>query len=638
LLAAFSVQFGPADWGVVVAYLVLTSWLGAVMAGRQANIRDFFLGGRKLPWYAVSGSIVASEISALTFVSVPWVVMQPGGNLTYLQLGVFGTLLARIIVGYWLVPAYYQREIYSPFDYMHNRLGGNIRGLTTVLFVIKALLAQSSRIYLAGEVLRVVLSDQLGAIRQHTGVNELASAIIIIAVVSIGWTLMGGMRTVIWTDVALFACFTVGALVALGTVAHCLPGGFAELFREGWNAKLSGLPQYGLAAKESGAWGKFTFFDWDTSPAKTYTMWTAVIAATWGGLGSYGLDQTLAQRMFCCKNARDARWAIISSQVSLLVTATVALVGVGLYVYYQNHSMSPEARALFIGPDGKGSDRILPIFVVEVVPAGLKGMIIAAVFAAAISTMMGVLTATSQTTLTAFYNPLRERFLRRRGIEVSLAAGPEELAGKPQVSAEDRRTVLVSRLLVVLWGVILALLAYLTLYVAQYYKSILDLGLAMASYILGALLAGFLLSFFPLRVDSRGFMYSAPLSCMCVFALVWHQPWTHGACWAFGAILLLVWICNLLCEPPRTASTSGESDRPPTTATALIRESPRTILIVLGIALMLWLNYFGYWPGPKDAQGNPTYISVGWPWMVPLGSTVAFVWGYLLARRRPTSA
>ena len=90
LLAAFSVQFGLSDWLVVVAYLVFTSWLGAVMAGKQANIRDFFLGGRKLPWFAVSGSIIASEISALTFVSVPWVVMQPGGNLTYLQLGVFG--------------------------------------------------------------------------------------------------------------------------------------------------------------------------------------------------------------------------------------------------------------------------------------------------------------------------------------------------------------------------------------------------------------------------------------------------------------------------------------------------------------------------------------------------------------------
>jgi len=619
LLAAFSVQFGAVDWGVVIVYLVFTSWLGAKMAGRQANIRDFFLGGRKLPWYAVSGSIIASEISALTFVSVPWVVMQPGGNLTYLQLGVFGSFVARIAVGYWLAPAYYQREIYSPFDYMHNQLGGNIRSLTTVLFVIKALLAQSSRIYLASEVLRVVLSDQLGILRLHTGIPELAWAIIVIAIVSITWTLMGGMRTVIWTDVALFACFTLGAFVALGTVIHGLPGGWSEFFRVGWEAKLSGLPQYDLPAKLSGAWGKFTFFDWDTSPLRTYTMWTAMIASTWGGLGSYGLDQTLAQRMFCCKNHRDARRAMITSQVSILVTLIVAFAGIGLYVYYQNHTMSPEALALF---KEKG-DRILPIFVVEVVPAGLKGMIIAAVFAAAISTMMGVLTATSQTTLSAFYTPLRERQLRKRGLAVKLSGNVEELAGQAGASAEDRRTVLVSRLLVLFWGVMLSLLSYAMLYIGKFYPSILDLGLAMAGYILGCLIAGFVLSFFPFRVDSRGFMYAAPLSCLCVFALIWHQPWTHLVCWGAGAVLLAIWLWQNVAE--------AVSKRPQ--LTLLLPAPVQTVLLLLGTAFMLWLNYRGYW---TDAKGQPA--SIAWPWMIPLGSTVALVWGYLLARRRPASA
>ncbi len=623
-LAAFSVQFGALDWGVVVAYLIFTSWLGALMAGRQANIRDFFLGGRKLPWYAVSGSIVASEISALTFVSVPWVVMQPGGNLTYLQLGVFGALIARVVVAYWLVPAYYEREIYSPFDYMHNQLGGHIRGLTTVLFVVKALLAQSSRIYLASEVLRVVLSDQLGVLRQYTGINELAAAIVIIAIVSITWTLLGGMRTVIWTDVALFACFTIGAFVALFTVAQALPGGFAELFRVGFDAQMSGLEKYGQKLAASGPWGKFTFFDWDTSPVRTYTMWTAMIASTWGGLGAYGLDQTLAQRIFCCKNIRDARWAIITSQISILVTGAVALVGAGLYAYYMNHDMSTEAGMLF----REKGDRILPIFVVEVVPKGLKGMIIAAVFAAAISTMMGVLTATSQTTLSAFYTPLRERYLRVRGITVSLSANAEELASKPQASAEDLRTVRVSRLLVLFWGVMLALLSYAMLYIGQHYKSILDLGLAMAGYILGALLAGFLLSFFRLRVDSRGFMYAAPLSCVSVFALVWHQDWTHVVCWVAAAVILGVWLWQNVMEMvvPRA--------RPP----LVLPFAVQTLILWAGIGLMMWLSYYGFWDGGKDAKGEPVCITVAWPWMIPVGSTIAFIWGYLLARRKAEDA
>jgi len=628
LLAGISSQFTIIDWLVVFATLALTTVLGATKAGRQATIRDFFLGGRKLPWWAVSGSIVATELSALTFVSVPWVVFQPGGNLTYLQLGVFGSLLARIVVALWLVPEYFKREIYSPFDYMHDRLGGRVRGMTTVLFVIKAMLAQSSRIYLAAEVLVTVLNDQLVALSLRLGLNELAWAIIIIAVVSITWTLMGGMRTVIWTDVALFACFALGAMVALLTVVRALPGGFTEILRIGWNAKESGLPALGQALKESGPWGKFTFFDWSASPVRTYTIWTAVIANTWGGIGSYGLDQTLAQRIFCCKNARDARWAIISSQISQLVTLTVALVGIGLYAYYSAHPLEGQALEIF---KARG-DRILPIFVVEVVPRGLKGLIIAAIFAAAISTMMGVLTATSQTSLAAFYFPFRRwqlhRLAARRGLPTATASLPrsvpiEHLHEQAPVSPEARRTVIVSRLLVLFWGVTLATLSYCTLYVARFYPSILDLGLAMAGYILGALLAGFLLSFFPLNVDGRGLMYSAPLSCMCVFALIWHQPWAVGVCWVFAGIMLFVWIVQCILEK------RNHHLRAP-----LVLPLPmQTVVLLLGLVIMLWLAHRGYWR-EVGSSGRETILTVAWPWEIPIGTTVAFIWGYLLARGR----
>jgi Na+/proline symporter len=397
MLAAFSAQFTWIDWLVVVAYLGFTTWLGAKMAGRQATIRDFFLGGRKLPWPAVSGSIIATEISALTFVSVPWVVFKPGGNLTYLQLGVFGSLLARILVGYILVPAYYKREIYSPYDYMHNQLGGHVRCLTTGLFMLGGLLGQSARIYLTAEVINVVLHDQLVALSQGLGLNELAWAIILITGVSVAWTLIGGMSTVIWTDVVLFLAFLLGAITALAVVVASLDGGLLEVIRTGW------------AAKESGPWGKFTFFDFSPSPVRSYTIWTAVIASTWGGLGSYGTDQLMAQRMFCCRDYRAARRALIASSTSQIVTFIVAFVGIGLYAYYQSHPLQGEALDLF---RAKG-DRIFPIFTVEVVPRGLKGLIIAAIFAAAISSVMGILTALSQTAQTAFDEPLM-RTLRRR--------------------------------------------------------------------------------------------------------------------------------------------------------------------------------------------------------------------------------
>ncbi|MCB9849485.1 MAG: hypothetical protein H6817_02130 [Phycisphaerales bacterium] len=617
-LATLSGQFTWIDWLVVVGYLALTTVLGAKLAGRQSNIRDFFLGGRKLPWYAVSGSIIATEISALTFVSVPSIVfkLDAQANFTYLQLGVIGTFLARIIVGYVLVPAYYKREIYSPYDYMGNALGGNVRTMTSVLFSLGGILGQGARVYLTAEVLMVVLHDQLMGLESSTHIPALAWAIFFIGAVSVGWTLIGGITTVIWTDVLLFLVFLVGALVALFVVAANLHGGFAEMFRVGWEAQ------------ESGHWGKFTFFDFSLDPARQYTIWTAAILSTWGSLGAYGTDQLLAQRMFCCKDERDARWAIISSTASQFVTITVMLVGVGLFAYYRQQPDVPgvnchpdypalcgEARAMF---DTK-ADRIFPIFILQKIPTGLRGLIIAGIFAAAISSLMGILTALSQVVMSAFYNPLRERQLRKRGIVVSLT-GDLECLGEHASSAEDRRSVFVGRLMVIFWGVVLCLMAYFAKFVAEHYKSILDLGLAMVGYTAGALLAGFALAFFPLRIDGRGFMWSGPLSAFCVFALVWHEDWSHWVCWLAVGCFLILWINTYLLQ-----SEEGARNLP--------SFSVRTLYFVLGLALMPLLSYFAFW---NATEADKTVMhTLPWPWYAPVGSVIAFIWGYLLAGRRP---
>ncbi|UCG15801.1 MAG: hypothetical protein JSV19_10945 [Phycisphaerales bacterium] len=636
--ATLSSQFTWIDWVVVVGYLAFTTWLGAKMAGRQASIRDFFLGGRKLPWYAVSGSIIATEISAVTFISVPYVVFKMGGNLTYLELGVFGSFFARVIVGYILVPAYYKREIYSPYDYMGNQLGGHVRSMTSVLFSFGGILAQSARVYLTAEVVVVVLNDQLKWLFAHSGIPELAWAIILIGIVSVGWTLIGGITTVIWTDVILFLVFLLGAFVALGTVASKLNGGLVEMFRVGWEAK------------ESGAWGKFTFFEFDPSPLKEYTIWTAVIASTWGGLGPYGTDQLLVQRMFCCKNAKDARWAMISSAAGQIVTLTVMLVGVGLFAYYTQkppadagaevvqaagHPDFPMLTGEALEMYTETGDRIFPIFILEAIPKGLKGLIIAAVFAAAISSLMGILTALGQVVMSAFYNPLRERALKRRGIEISLTANIEELGASKAVTREQRRSVLVGRLMILFWGVVLCLMAYLANVVSAYYRSILDLALAMAGYAGGALAAGFFLSFLPLKIDGRGFMWAGPMSVVYVFALVWHQPWTHVVCWVAGGILLGTWVWVLIRETMVVAALADEMERKKRGLALVTRDWPQTLILLVGIAGFLLINYYGYWEGQPDADGNPTYLTVAWPWYVPLGSTVAFVFGFLLARRRP---
>ncbi len=606
-LASVSAKFTIYDWGIVVAYLVFTTLLGIRMAGKQATLRDFFLGGRKLPWYAVSGSIVATEISAVTFIGVPYVVFKPGGNFTYLQLGVFGSILARILVGYFIVPMYYRREIYSPYDYMGNQLGTRVRTMTSGLFVLGAILSQAARVYLTAQIMIVLLNDQLKWLEAATRIDGLAWAIIIIGVVATGWTLIGGITTVIWSNVVLFLVFFIGAGVALGTIAYELPGGFFEIFREGWRAK------------ESGAWGKFTFFDFSPSPFKEYTIWTAVIASTWGGLFAYGTDQMLVQGMFCCRDHRQARRAIIGSSIGQLVTAIVMVVGAGLYAYYKRNPLSGDALELFTG---KG-DRIFPIFICEVVPRFLKGLIMAAAFAAAVSTVMGILTALSQTVMGAFYTPLRE-----------WARG-----GKPGTrdqAAEDRRNVLLSRCLVVFWGAVLCVMAYITNRIATEYKSILDLALAMAGFTGGAVIGCFVLAVLPIPIDGRGYMWAAPLSVFSVFALVWHYEWSHPVCWAFAAVLLTLWIVRLMTEAMRVAALADPTEQRRRAIALVVRDWPQTLILVAGLAMVLWINYYGHW-GLIEGDGGMKYKVVAWPWYAPFGCVVAVVFGYLLGRRRESN-
>ena len=197
------------DWAVVVGYMIFTTVLGHRLSGKQANIKDFFLGGKKLPWWSVSGSMIATEISALTFIGVPGMVFAANGDWTYLQWGL-GSIIARLAVAQWLVPLYYEKEIYSPYDFMGNRLGEGVRRLVTGLFALGSILGQSVRVVVTAIILQVV-----------TGMDPML-CIIIIGVVAVLWTFMGGMQTVIWTDVIQFGLFIFGGFLALGILLYSL--------------------------------------------------------------------------------------------------------------------------------------------------------------------------------------------------------------------------------------------------------------------------------------------------------------------------------------------------------------------------------------------------------------------------------
>lgn len=445
-------NFKLVDWIVVFGYLFLTTYIGHKLRGEQATIKDFFLGGKSLPWQAVSGSIIATEISALTFIGVPGMVFALNGDFTYLQWGI-GSIIARFIVGYYLVPLYYEREIYSPYDYMGNRLGEGVKKLVTVLFSLGSILGQSVRVLVTALILRVV-----------TGMS-MEACIAVIGVFAVAWTLMGGMRTVIWTDVIQFGIFIIGGITALVWLISAV----------GWDHFVSINSWVDVG---NGQFiNKFNTFNGTSpleDPAVGYTIWVAILAMPFQNLAAYGTDQLNAQRMFCCGSKDDARKAIVWSSISQVITLLMLCVGTGLFAWYTLNTPN-EVEAKWFAED---NNYVFPIWIVTELPTGLKGLIIAGAFAAAVSSLDSILAALSQTSLSAFYG---KKYMDEHG--------------------NNPKMVVKSRVLVVIWGITLSAVAILlSLNHSQGGdKDLVWLAFRMIAYVYGPLLGILFLAICPWR-------------------------------------------------------------------------------------------------------------------------------------------
>jgi Na+/proline symporter len=454
------------------------------------------------------------------------------------------------------------------------------------LFSLGGVLGQAARVYMTAVVLEVLLADELAWVEARTGLAPLVTAVGAIGLVAVVWTWMGGIATVVWTDLILFLLFLVGIAVALVVAVGDVQGGAGAVLD---------------TAREA---HKLRLLDLSTDPTKAYTFWAALIASSWGMVGSYGTDQLMAQRLFCCASARDARKAIVGSYAAMVVTALVGVVGLALYAYYAQHPLEGAARELVAAK----SDRLFPVFVVQAVPTGLKGLVVAGAFAAAISSLDSILAALSQTTLSALYLPWRAR----RGVDLE---APEE----------QRRTVRVSRALVIVAAVLLCTVAVGIEVVARDYASILNLALAMAGYTGGALIAGFFLALLPLGIDGSGFRWSAPLSVLTVFAVTSHQSWAQALrpellCAALALLGLALWLVRRV---PRDLAAG-------VTRARLARQ---TAIWAVGLAVPLAIARWGAFHRVAP-DGQEVEAVLAWPWYLPLGSLVAFVLGLALARPR----
>ncbi len=482
-LSAIESHFTLLDQFVVLAYMLLTTWIGHALSGKNATIRDFFLGGRSLPWWAVSGSMIATEISALTFIAVPGGVFALAGDWTYLQWGI-GSIIARFAVGYWLVPLYFKEEIYSPYDYMGSKLGEGVRQLVTGLFSLGAILGQSVRVLVTALILQTV-----------TGLSPTA-CILAIGGFAVVWTLMGGMRTVIWTDVIQFGIFLFGGILAFSwLVGHI---------------GLDTILEINSNAGPEGTIDKLRIFDftfpWD-SPLLNYTFWVGVIAMPFQNFAAFGTDQLNAQRIFCCGSAKDARKAVIWSSVSLFTTLLMLAVGSGLFAWYQVRGLTPDEALKF----AENPNFVFPVWITTVLPPGLTGLILAGAFAAAISSLDSVLAALSQTSLSAIY-------------------GREKL----EKEGNGQSMVLRSRIAVVIWAVILSGFAILLSggYAQSDNKNLIDLAFGMVAYTYGPLLGILLAAIVPGHRNIRGLFFGVAVS---ILVVAWIRPELAQLLTAIGA-------------------------------------------------------------------------------------------------------
>ncbi|MFC1607032.1 sodium/solute symporter [Candidatus Latescibacterota bacterium] len=422
-----SVSFGWLNWSILVLFLGITTLIGHIFKGDSSSIRGFFLGGRKMPWWAVGGSIVATQASALTFISVPAAVFMDGGDLTYLQM-TFGFILGNILMSFIFVKAYYKEEIYSPYEFMGNRLGQRVSQLARFLFIIGAVMSQGVRLLSTALVLSVVTGLPIGV------------CIFIIGVFSMIWTLLGGITTVIWTDVVQFCVFTLGAIFALLWVVNAVPGGIGEI----------------LTIVDEKA--KLKLIDISLDPRKTYTLWVGLFGCSIFQLGQNAIDQVSTQRLMCCKSARESQKALILATAGVSMTYLMLAVGLGLIAFYHINPLPSEIAAIM----SQEADRIFPYFIVSEIPRGLSGLIIAALFAAGISTLDSALAALSQTSIAGIYRPYITK------------------------EASEEHYLTASKIAVIIWAVVLSCLAIFLHSLSS--EGLLKLGLKVPGYVYGSLL------------------------------------------------------------------------------------------------------------------------------------------------------
>ena len=443
------------DLVLVALYLAGITLFGLCFRKSGArSLRFYFLADRNLPWWAISLSIVAAETSTLTIISVPGLAFS--GDFGFLQIAM-GYLLGRVVICILFLPRYFRGELLTAYQLIGQRFGPRLHHFTAALFLVMRAAAEGVRVFAVAIVVGLAI-----------GTGDVAS-IAILSALTLLYTFEGGMAAVIWTDVVQMFLYVGGSLVALATVCRRIPGG--------WSALIAG----------ASAAHKLTVLHFSWSLAQTYTFQAGILGGCFLTMASHGTDQLMVQRLLAAKNLRESRLALLASgAVVFFQFALFLLIGAGLFVYYNKMGTAPTL----------GADRLFPAFIVQQMPSGIAGLMIAAILAAAMSNLSAALNSLASTSVVDFYLP---RY--------------------PDLS--ERLRTRLSRLMTVVWaGVLFAL--------AMFSRSgghVVEIGLSIASVLWGAMLGVFLLGTLTRRADERGTLIGM-VAGVVINLLLWLQPRT----------------------------------------------------------------------------------------------------------------
>ena len=457
------------DIVIIIAYLIIVALIGSLSGGKQKSTKDYFLGGHSVPWWAVSFSIVAAETSVLTLISLPGIAYV--SNLNFLQLTI-GYVIARTIIAFVFLPAYKTGKLTTAYAFLGKRFGFRTQRYASVVFLFTRIAADGVRLFATAIPLALIFKSSL-FFNGWSDFQIYATAIIIIAMVSFVYTYTGGVKGVIWADVLQMSFYIGGALLALVLLLHNLPPAFG--------AKIPAFKEqvFNFSFSDS----ILGFF------REPYTFIGAIIGGTFLSLASHGTDQLIVQRLLTTRTLKDSQKAIITSGLVIMFQFTLFM-AVGLLLYAQFGKVDfTNPQAIFHKPD-----EIFPYYIIHYLPSGAKGLIIAGLFAAAMSTLAGSMSSLSGSVMFDIYKPLNK--------------------GKN----DPQKELFISRMFTIFAAVILISVAFIFISMTD---SVVEIALGIASITYGGLLGTFLLGLFFEKVPEKGALagFSAGIFVMLAVSL-----------------------------------------------------------------------------------------------------------------------